>query len=158
MAGELIRRLTGADRDLIRGFNCVWFPRRWEELLPELVEMVADGLAEGDGISALGAFVGEELVGVAGWRADPDEASTWTVPLVAVRLGHQRKGLGKVLKLAVLDEARSAGIEYVVSRVHSENEPMLNINSALGAELIREPATDWYGFYYSCLIAIPRTP
>jgi hypothetical protein len=92
MAGEIIRRLTADDRPLVEQFRCVILPRRWEEILPELVQLVADGLGT-DGLTALGAFEDEDLAGIVAWRPVPGESSTWSVPILGVQLGHQRKGL-----------------------------------------------------------------
>lgn len=157
MAGQRhttsIRDLSPEDREIVANLRCVTFPRGWEARLPELVQMVADAIGRDDGLSAIGA-VDEQgrLQGVAAWRQPVESPDTWVVPIIAVQLGVQRRGIGRSLKLALLDRARSAGIRFVISTVHCDNAGMLKLNEGLGARMRRLPADNWDGYYLSCII------
>jgi GNAT superfamily N-acetyltransferase len=54
--------------------------------------------------------------------------------LLAVDIRFRRRGLARRLRQAQLDEARQRGMSVVVSTVHFDNDPMIELNSSLGGK------------------------
>ena len=149
-----IRRLHEADADLVAAFTCVVYPHGWQTELPELVAVVVTHLQTEGNLRAAGGFIGNALVGLAAWEADGEDPRTWLVPLVAVQLGYQRRGVGRMMKEHVVEEARRSGAEFIVSTVHASNDAMLSINATLGAEMIRLPPTSWDPGFFRCIVSL----
>lgn len=95
-----------------------------------LVFSLEHGNAEG-----VGLWERSTLLGLAAWSVHPDDSIIWRCHTVAVRNGRKRHGLGRRLKIEVLDRARRAGARRVESNVHKSNDPMLDLNLSLGANL-----------------------
>lgn len=129
-----LRRLTPDDRRALSRFTCRDFREPWSDLVEELISTrLADALDGGD-IEGIGLWVGGTLCGVTAWAIDGSTAICDNIVL-AVRTGYQRRGHGRTLKQAVIDRAREAGAEAVVSYVHFDNDPMIHINAELGANV-----------------------
>jgi GNAT superfamily N-acetyltransferase len=102
------------------------------EELPYSLEV---GLVQGHGL-----WVGDQLVAVDAWRTERDPAvryrwgdQVWLNVVLAVHADYRRRGLARRLKLALVEEARHAGIVAITSIVAWTNIAMLNLNEKLGA-------------------------
>ena len=73
--------------------------------------------------------------------------------LLVVRIGRWRRGYGRLLKQAVVDAARRAGARVVVSVVHFDNDPMIELNVAFGANVETIPGDS---DHLLCVIPIER--
>jgi predicted GNAT superfamily acetyltransferase len=108
--------------------------------------MIHDRLLDevlGRTVQALGAWEREELVGVSAWRLDEASDVTTSI-LIAVRYTRRHQGIGRTLKQRLIDDARAAGTQTIVSHVHWDNEPMLTLNQRLHADIRRDPGNDDY--------------
>lgn len=141
------RALSAADRESLATFTCRHFKEPWTEIVQIMVrEHLADSL-ERHTAEAVGAWNATNLIGVASWSFKDDSCECH---IVAVALGHQGRGLGRRLKEYVVEVARAAGAGAVVSEVHWDNQPMLELNSHLGASVVAKPGDREY-----CLCVIP---
>lgn len=75
------------------------------------------------------AMSGEEIVGYAGAWTLFDEAH---VTNVAVAPNHQRKGIGRQLMVALLEECRELGIVCSTLEVRASNEAAIRLYEGLG--------------------------
>lgn len=100
-------------------------------------------------VDGLGLWRDDELVGVAAWQPDPDEPDVVVSVLLAVR--YVRRGYGRLLKAALLDRAREIGATAVRSRVHFDNDAMIELNVRLGANVERIDGDDEY---LACVIPL----
>ena len=66
------------------------------------------------------------------------------IPVLAVALGHHRRGVGRLLKSEALRLLAASGYDLVTSVVHEDNEPMIQLNASLGAHFERDPANPEY--------------
>jgi predicted N-acetyltransferase YhbS len=131
-----IRALTPADRPTLARFTCRGYGEPWSDVIEEMVhDHLADALDASD-LIALGLWDGAQLCAVVAWRLD-QPARICRVALLAVQNGQRRKGLGRRLKEEVVERARQSGALAVVSVVHWENDPMIELNAALGANVER---------------------
>ncbi|MGH9228631.1 MAG: GNAT family N-acetyltransferase [Acidimicrobiales bacterium] len=136
-----IRALTAADRAALAGFTCARLGEAWAEAVQETIRHdLADQLAAAT-VSAVGLFDEDGvLCGVAAWRIyDVMPPVLCRSDIVAVAVRQQRKGYGRALKQAVIDEARAAGAVAVASIVHRNNTAMLALNRRLGATIEYNP-------------------
>jgi GNAT superfamily N-acetyltransferase len=102
-------------------------------------DLLLDAVIAGD-CQAVGAWDGHELCGVAAWRIETSaRLLRCRSILLAVRTGRRRMGYGRALKKAVVADARRAGASAVISLVHFDNDPMIELNVALGANVERIP-------------------
>lgn len=140
-APPAIRRLTAGDEGALSTFTCVNYKEPWTAIVQEMVrERLVDNLSIG-AVSAVGAWVGDELLGVAAWHVQDNVCRS---VLLAVRTGQRRRGLGSLLKETVLAEARAVGADAVVSYVHWDNEAMIELNARFGANIERISGDDEY--------------
>ena len=130
-----LRPLTAADRSLLAGFTCSRIGEPWTEAVQhtirhELAPQIATGV-----VTAVGRFDQDgRLCGLAAWRIyDVVPPVLCRGDIVAVAIGQQRKGHGRVLKNTLLQAAREAGAVAVSSVVHRENRAMIHLNQQLGA-------------------------
>jgi ribosomal protein S18 acetylase RimI-like enzyme len=136
-ASRSIRALTPADREALASFSCRGYGEPWAELVEGMVrEDLADALAV-PGVEALGSWVGPQLCGVVVWRIDGSGPVLCRGILLAVANGHRRRGHGRRLKRELVERARRAGAVAVVSEVHRDNDPMIDLNVSLGAAVDR---------------------
>jgi predicted GNAT superfamily acetyltransferase len=151
-AEPLVRRLTADDADALAKFSCRRYRQPWTDVVDELVrEKLAAAIALGDG-EGLGLWVGDDLVGVAAWRMEGGSPPICHSIVVAVRVGAQRSGHGKRLKRAMIEQATAVGAAVVVSMVHWDNDAMIALNAAFGANVERIPG-DYE--YCRCVVALP---
>jgi GNAT superfamily N-acetyltransferase len=144
-----ITQLTAVDRGTLADFSCRGYREPWTDLVEEMVRChLADAL-DIDGVSALGLWRDEQLCAVVAWRIDSSSGVCRSI-LLAVRNGHRRRGYGRRLKAELVDRARRSGAVAVVSEVHWDNDPMIELNAQLGANVEQiEGDTD------HCLCVIP---
>jgi GNAT superfamily N-acetyltransferase len=144
-----LRPITSGDRAALVRFNCRGYGEPWTEVIEEMVNHhLADAL-ETNGLTALGLWRDGNLCAVAAWRLDVP-SRICRVALLAVQSGNRRKGLGRRLKEEVLGRARQSGAIAVVSVVHWDNDPMIELNVQLGANIEQiDDDTD------HCLCVIP---
>jgi ribosomal protein S18 acetylase RimI-like enzyme len=149
-AQPVVRPLTAADEAALSTFTCLTFKEPWTVPVQEMIrERLAENLAIG-AVSAVGAWVDDDLRGVAAWKV---EGSICHSVLLAVRTGQRRRGIGSLLKEAVLSEARAAGAAAIVSTVHWDNEAMIALNASFGANVERiEGDLE----YCRCVVEVPR--
>jgi GNAT superfamily N-acetyltransferase len=136
-----IRALTAADRTALAGFTCARLGEAWGEAVQETIRHdLADQLAAGTA-SAVGLYDADGvLCGVAAWRIyDAMAPVLCRSDIVAVAVRERRKGYGRALKQAVIDEARAAGAVAVASIVHRDNRAMIALNQQLGAIVQHNP-------------------
>jgi GNAT superfamily N-acetyltransferase len=129
-----IRALTAADRAALAGFTCARLGEAWADAVQETIRKdLVDHIASGD-VSALGLFDDEgALCGVAAWRIyDVMPPVLCRSDIVAVAVRKRGKGYGRVLKEAVINDARAAGAVAVSSIVHRDNTAMIALNRRLG--------------------------
>jgi ribosomal protein S18 acetylase RimI-like enzyme len=146
----VIRPLTAADEAALSTFTCVTYKEPWTALVQE---MIRDHLAENlaiEAVSAVGAWVDDDLRGVAAWRY---EGNICHSIVLAVRVGQRRQGIGSLLKKTLLSEARAAGATALVSQVHWDNEAMIELNASFGANVER---IEGDAEYCRCVISIAR--
>jgi ribosomal protein S18 acetylase RimI-like enzyme len=133
-AQPVIRPLTVADEPALSTFTCLNYKEPWTELVQNMIrDHLAVNLAIG-AVSAVGAWVDHDLRGVAAWRYEGDICHS---VVLGVRVGQRRRGIGSLLKEAVLTEARTAGATALVSQVHWDNEAMIELNASFGANIVR---------------------
>lgn len=134
--GAEIRPVTPGDRPALARFSCRGYGEPWADVIEEMIRShLADALAT-DGLAALGLWHDDRLCALVAWRTD-DASQLYRVALLAVQNGYRRRGFGRRLKEEVLIAARQAGARAVVSVVHWDNEPMIELNVALGANVER---------------------
>lgn len=149
-AQPVVRPLTAADEAALSTFTCLTYKEPWTVPVQEMIrDQLAGNLAIG-AVSAVGAWVDDDLRGVAAWKV---EGGICHSILLAVRTGQRRRGIGSLLKEAVLSEARAAGAVAVVSMVHWDNEAMIELNESLGANIERIVGDSEY-----CRCVISITP
>lgn len=130
-----VRALTAADRAALAGFTCARLGEAWAEAVQETIRKdLVDHIASG-AVSALGLFDDEgALCGVAAWRTyDVMRPVLCRSDIVAVAVRERRKGYGRALKEAVINDARATGAVAVSSIVHRDNTAMIALNARLGA-------------------------
>lgn len=101
-------------------------------------------------LEAHGLWVGDQLTGVVAWRFEPEARLCHSI-LLAVDRRHQRRGYGRRLKEMELDWARRAGARAVVSIVHWNNDPIVNLNWGLGGSFSQPPGD---AMHLNCVIAL----
>jgi GNAT superfamily N-acetyltransferase len=139
------------DRAQLVAFSCRDFGEPWTDVVEEMIRyQLADWLTL-DVASGLAACRGPAICGVAAYSFDRDAAVCHN-HVLAVSGGHRRRGYGRLLKSAVLDAARSAGMAAVYSRVDFDNDPMIGLNLRLGANIVRVPGDP---DYVDCVIRLP---
>jgi len=140
MAGGATLRLgpLAADhQDELATFRCRQFKAPWTDGIEELVQTRLAGELELGAIEALGLWRDDLLVGVVAWSRQPARPEVLHCVLLAVRTGHLRRGHGMRLKSALLEHGRAAGALAIESDVHFDNDPMLELNLKLGANIER---------------------
>ena len=132
------RQLTAADRDAFERFECANRRYAWSRLIEEMIRERLAGVLELGDKSAVGLFDGAgKLVGIAVW--DSSDLAAWRCSIIAVAIGHQRRGYGMQLKQRVIDMARAADASWVYSAVHIDNDPMIELNRKFGAKITHDP-------------------
>ena len=95
------------------------------------IELFADRLRDSE---TMGAFEGAEILGVAGLRANqgPKESHKGTLVGMYVRPQARNRGVGRRLVEAVIEVARTRGVELLQLAVVSDNEPARRLYARLG--------------------------
>jgi ribosomal protein S18 acetylase RimI-like enzyme len=133
-----IRRLTPNDRQALAIFSCRG-GGAWTVAIEEMIrDRLADELELTDDLEAYGLWVGDQLAGVVAWRFKPEGQLCHSLVL-AVDHRHQRRGYGRRLKEMEIAQARQAGARAVVSLVHWNNDPIINLNWGLGGTFSHPP-------------------
>lgn len=145
-----LRDLTPGDWATLNRFECRTFGEPWSgEAQRQIREQLPHEIAAAT-VQAIGFWVDDDvLVGVAVWRRRDEDLDVAVIPVLAVALGHHRRGYGRLLKTEVLTRARDAGCVVAISAVHEGNEAMLILNHSLGAVTRRDDA---YPSYFNCSI------
>jgi RimJ/RimL family protein N-acetyltransferase len=86
----------------------------------------------GGHVTAVGAFLNGELVGVCAWTETSDPL-VWHSAVTAIAHGYQGRGYGGLLKDEQIERAFLAGVQSVRAIVHLDNHAMLRIYRRLGA-------------------------
>lgn len=138
--GELdVRPLTADDNKALAQFSCRSFAEPWTDLVQEMIrEQLAAELRLADDIEARGLWMDDRLVGVVAWRLDPASMLCQSIVL-AVEIGHRRRGYARRLKQVEIDWARRAGARAIASTVHWDNDPMIELNGSLGGSFTPLP-------------------
>lgn len=148
-AQPVVRPLTAADEAALSTFTCLTYKEPWTVPIQEMIRGHLARNLELGAVSAVGAWVGDDLRGVAACRIEGDICHS---VLLAVRTGQRRRGIGSLLKEAVLSEAKPAGAAAVVSHVHWDNEAMIELNARFGANIER---IEGDAEYCRCTISLP---
>lgn len=144
----VLRPLTAADEPALSTFTCVTYKEPWSAPVEKMIRDHLAGNLALEAVSAVGAWVGDDLRGVAAWKI---EGNICHSVLLAVRTGWRRQGIGALLKRSVLSEARAAGADAVVSFVHWDNEAMIELNASFGANVER---IEGDSEYCRCVVAV----
>lgn len=108
--------------------------------------MVRDNLADSvelGQVSGVCIEAGGRICAVAAYTIDA-QAKICHSQLLAVQTGSYRRTYGLQLKREIMRLAKEAGARAVVSIVHIDNDPMLELNIKLGASVLRIPGDDDY--------------
>lgn len=131
--------LDQSHRDQLAAFSCANYRMPHTAVVEELVrERLTAERTTDRALKAVGAWTAS-LDGLAVWRIESGDVTICRSILLAVRNGARKRGLGSLLKRTVIDAARAAGAIAVVSHVHWDNDPMLNLNIRFGANIERIP-------------------
>lgn len=85
-ARPVVRPLTAADEAALSTFTCLTYKEPWTAPVQEMIrDHLAGNLAIG-AVSAVGAWVGDDLRGVAAWRYDGNICHS---VVLAVRVGQR---------------------------------------------------------------------
>lgn len=150
MTAVEVRRVTAADHDALARFSCRSWAHPWTDEIETSIHHLADELERSDILNAWGIWAGEDLLAVVVWRIAPGTPLCQSL-ILAVQTGHRRRGYGRTLKQLELDEARQAACTAVISKVHWDNGPMMNLNKALGANVERITGDRDYAY---CIIPL----
>ena len=95
------------------------------------LELFADRIRDSE---TLGAFVGAEILGIAGLRVNqgPKESHKGMLVGMYVRPQARNRGVGRRLVEAVIEVARTRGVELLQLAVVSDNEPARRLYARLG--------------------------
>ena len=95
------------------------------------IELFADRIRDSE---TMGAFEGAEILGVAGLRTNqgPKESHKGTLVGMYVRPQARNRGVGRRLVEAVMEVARTRGVELLQLAVVSDNEPARRLYARLG--------------------------
>jgi ribosomal protein S18 acetylase RimI-like enzyme len=95
------------------------------------IELFADRIRDSE---TMGAFEGAEILGVAGLRANqgPKESHKGTLVGMYVRPQARNRGVGRRLVEAVIEVARTRGVELLQLAVVSDNGPARRLYARLG--------------------------
>lgn len=94
------------------------------------------GEIAGGHVTALGAFLNSELVGVCAWTETP---LVWHSAVTAIAHGYQNHGYARLLKAEQMERAFLAGVQSVRAIVHRDNYAMLQIYRGLAAAIDPDP-------------------
>lgn len=95
------------------------------------IELFADRIRDSE---TMGAFEGAEILGVAGLRTNqgPKESHKGMLVGMYVRPQARNRGVGRRLVEAVIEVARTRGVELLQLAVVSDNEPARRLYARLG--------------------------
>lgn len=145
-----VRPVTAADHDTLATFSCRSWAHPWTDEIEASIHHLADELALTESVVARGIWNGDDLLAVVAWRMVPQTPLCQSLVL-AVETGHRRRGYGRRLKQIEIEEARRASCTAVISKVHWDNGPMMELNKALGANVER---INGDGAYAYCIIPL----
>ena len=150
-AADGLHPLDETVRPALRAFTCRNYDEPWSDVVQA---MIRDDLADALGVGVVhgvGLWRDGRLVALAAWRL---RDAVCHCSLVAVANGHRRRGHGRRVKAAVIAAARRAGAVAVVSMVDWGNDPMIELNVALGANVEAVPGDR---DYCRCTIPLPQS-
>lgn len=148
--GVVVRSLRPTDRNLVRDLHERMDRRdaylRFFRARPKQFEDLAESLCRQDPQHcALGAFIGDTLVGVANYVSPAEQAgsvSPWVEFALVVAHEYQSHGIGTMLLTRLVDAARAHGIGRMTAEVLTENTLMLEVIRDLGwAHALRRHGT-----------------
>ncbi len=148
-----VRHLGPGDRSELEAFSCQNFGEPWTSIIEEMIRHYLPANLDGAFVSGLGAWLDGRLAGLVVWQPDDDDPLVLRSSVLAVRNGVRRRGIGRLLKEALLSLAVESGATAVVSIVHWDNDAMIRLNEPLGANVERIPGDDDH-----CLCVIPIKP
>lgn len=119
----MIRRMRWWDIDAVTALEHVLFEDAWSP------EMFWNELAQGDSRTYVVLTEDDDIVGYAGLAAMPDEAYVQTL---GVAPAHQRKGFGATLLRALLDDAKTRGLDRVGLEVRVDNAAAIALYERFG--------------------------
>lgn len=106
---------------------------------------------ETEWVWGVGDVAGSDLRGLITWAEYEEDRRLWEVVIVATDIRWRRQGIARGLKDHLLDLAKSKRILSVVSRVHRDNQAMINLNEEFGAFTKVDP-DDIHGELFFCAI------
>ncbi|MFN0090808.1 MAG: GNAT family N-acetyltransferase [Acidimicrobiales bacterium] len=144
-----LRELNASDEPALRRFQCRTLGEPWTAAVQDLIrghlpDSIAGGHAQG-----LGLWDDDSLIGVVAWTEVHGNPGAAAIPVVAVAIGHQRRGHGRRLKSEALRRLHGSGHDIVTSAVHEDNEAMLRLNQSFGARFERDSGNP---SYLTCVI------
>ena len=107
------------------------YVKRWERSDFQEEERYRQIIAEGH---SLGAYDGDQLVGLAIAETRRWNSTLWVWEF-HVAESHRRRGIGRQLMAAVVEEARQAGLRVVGLETQSTNLPAITFYRAVGFEI-----------------------
>lgn len=133
----MIRRLTTADIPSLESFECAVYREPWTQDVQTMIREYLPREVTIGRVRSLGTWDKDKLIAVAAWSEQ--QPQVWRNHVLAVAVGHHRRGHGLELKKAVLAEARLNGCLLVISLVHFDNVGIIRINEILGARIEHDP-------------------
>jgi ribosomal protein S18 acetylase RimI-like enzyme len=131
---RMVREVMALVVDLVAaGAALGWVDPPSTEEVRSLLVSVADDVETGDAALVL-ARVDDAVVGFGYWRRyrRPTHRPHADLERVAVRADHQRRGLGRWLTTALLDQARREEIEQVTLDLRADNAAAVSLYGSLG--------------------------
>ncbi|GAA1977161.1 hypothetical protein GCM10009838_41880 [Catenulispora subtropica] len=110
-----------------------WVEPPTREEIVELLDKVCAAARADDGALFL-AYIGERLVGLGYWLryARPTHRPHADLEKIAVAREAQGAGVGRLLTVALVDSARTAGIEVLTLDARGDNDNALHLYRTLG--------------------------
>jgi ribosomal protein S18 acetylase RimI-like enzyme len=131
---RIVREVMALVVDLVAaGAALGWVDPPSTDEVRALLMGVADDVETGDAALVL-ARVDDQVVGFGYWRryVRPTHRPHADIERVAVRADHQRRGLGRWLTTALVDQARQEGIEQVTLDMRADNTAAISLYGSLG--------------------------
>lgn len=110
-----------------------WVEPPGPEEVTELLERLVAAVRAGDA-ALRAAYLGPRLVGLGYWQryARPTHRPHADLEKIAVAPGIHGRGIGRALTAALIEDARTAGIEVLTLDARGDNERALGLYASLG--------------------------
>jgi ribosomal protein S18 acetylase RimI-like enzyme len=131
---EFVAEASVIMAELVRGGAAIgWVEPPGEGEVRELLDRVLASARDGDA-SLRAAYLGPSLAGLGHWQRYPRPTHRTNADLqkIAVAPDRQGRGIGRALTAALVEDARTAGIEVLTLDARGDNEAALGLYASLG--------------------------